>query len=118
MRKPRPALAPVHLERLEPSVQALGKSLRLPARLVENEHADGASLAVAHGLESKRLRRGRLLAEGTPNRLERRTRLTPEKRERDVEARDAPPAREVPLRPPEERVDDVLRELKSEEEPE
>ena len=42
----------VHAKRLEPRVKALCEACRLPARVGEDEHADRASLAVAHGLQS------------------------------------------------------------------
>ena len=54
VRKPRPLLALVHAEPLEPLVNALGEPRRLARRIVEDEHADGAGLAVADRRERER----------------------------------------------------------------
>ena len=86
VRQPCAALALVDAEVLETPLHAIGERCRMPARVGENEHADGARLSVAHGREHERLGRRRLAAHDLGDRAHVRARLRTEKGERDVEA--------------------------------
>ena len=136
MRKPRPRLSPVHTCLFETSVKALGQPRRLPAWVGEDEHADRSSLLVADGLEKKRCRYGRFLAQDALDWLERFARLVSQECECDVEARRRPTpslcatgicscrfrscarTAEMALSPDDELSDHVGRKLESEKEPE
>ena len=122
MRKPWAALRGVQPEPLQTTLQPAGKGRRPSARVGEDEHADGARLAVAHGLELERIRRGGLLAESMEDAFERAPWPSAKKRERDVEALDGAcgilPGVEVLLDPANEFGNDVVGKLEREEEPE
>jgi len=107
VRKPRSRLSPVHPGLLEPSLEPIGEPSGLPTLIGEDEHADRASLPVAHGLEPERLGSGCLIPQNESDRVERRTRLTSKKREGDVKARHGPAADEVTLTPGDELGHDV-----------
>ena len=121
MRKPWAALRGVQPEPLQTALQPACEGRRPPARIGEDEHADGARLAVAHGLELERIRPGRFLAESTEDAFERTPGPSAQERERDVEALDGAcgirPCAEV-LAPANELRDDVVGKLEREEEPE
>jgi hypothetical protein len=122
VRKPWATLRGVQPEPLETTLQPAGEGRRLPTRIGEDEHADGACLAVAHGLEVERIRRSSLLAESTEYAFERAARPSAQERERDVEALDEArrilPCAEVLLDPANELRDDVVGKHEREEEPE
>ena len=122
MREPWAALRSVQPEPLETTLQPAGEGRRPPARIVEDEHADGAGLAVAHGLEVERIRPGCLLAERMQDGLERAPWPSAQEGERGVEALDGAcgtlPSAEVLLDPANELRDDVVGKLEREEEPE
>jgi hypothetical protein len=51
VREPRPPLASVHAELLEPLSEVAGQSRRAPLLVVEDDHADAPGLPVASGAE-------------------------------------------------------------------
>ena len=117
MRQPAATLPFVDAEALETELHALGEGRRSAARIVEDEHADRACLAVAHGCQQERLGCSCLPAEHGHDPLELAARPRAEESEGDVEALDGSSARKVLLAPGHKLDDDVLRELEREEEP-
>ncbi len=118
MRKPRARLASIHAESLQPALQSDCEPGRLSALVSENEHSDGARLAVAHGLELERWRLGGGLAQRGEDGIELAPRACSQERKRDVKALDRSATLEVACPPDAKRGRDVIRELECEKEPE
>ena len=117
MRQPRPALALVHAEALEAALDAVGEIGRAARRIVEDEHPDRTGLAVAHNCELERLRRRGLTSKERDNGIERGSRLGAEKRQRDVELRERPAARELTHPPAGKAAGRVVGHVEGEKEP-
>ena len=110
-------LALVDAEVLETPLYAIGERCRIPARVAEDEHADGTRLSVAHGREHERLGGRRLAAHDLCDRAHVRARLRTEKGERDVEAVDAPALLKMLLAPVPKRAAHFHGNLERDEEP-
>ena len=108
MWEPWASLGPVDAELLEPRVEVCRQPTRLAARVLDDEHADRARLAIVHRPE----REGDRLASGFPQNADDRVEVgawaRPEEGKRDVEALDRASALEIPLPPADERVNHVV----------
>src|SRR5918912_1443921 len=123
VRKPRPLLALVDAELLEPQMEGVRHGRRPVFLVGEDEHPDAAGLAVAGYVEAGRSRcRGRL-PKCSCDRRHLRRRPPPEEGERDVEVRPDDPPHASPLgklapSPLDEAVEDVVGKAQGAEEPE
>jgi hypothetical protein len=117
VREPWAALALVHAELLEATLDTLCELRRAPAGIRQDEHADRAGLAIPHELELERLDRLCFAAQEIGDRLHQGTRLRSEERERDVEGLENSTAAEGAPSPPDDLGADVVGHLEGEEEP-
>src|SRR5438105_2693968 len=125
VREPRPPVALVHAQPLEPLVEVARERGGAAVLVVEHEHADAPRLAVPHDGEASGLGGRGGFAQRTRDRRSLLARPATEERQRDVEVRadDAADADPSPLRkrasaPRDEPVQDVVRKTKGAEEPE
>src|SRR5438132_12572817 len=119
VREPAPLLGPVDAQSLEQPVEPLRVQPALPVEVVEDEHAHAPGLPVGADAEADRPE-GVGAADRGRDSLHLGGRRRAEERGRDVEvlAGDDPAAREMPLLPRDERVEDLVGEPEGTEEPE
>ena len=118
MWKPRSRLGLVDAEPIQPLMKAGRQPGPTAARVLEDEHADGAGFAVAHRVEHERRGLASGLAQCPENALEVRARPRAEEGEGDMEALDGAASGQVLLSPVDQSVDNRVGELEGEEEPE
>lgn len=118
MWKPRSRLGLVDAKLTQQLMEAGCQPGCTPARVLEDEHADRAGLAVAHRVERERRGLTSGLAQCPENRPEIRPGPRAEEGEGDMEALDGAASGQVLLSPVDEGVDNLVGELEGEEEPE